>query len=144
MAMALRRSPRLAGSSGRTFSQLASKVIGKGKKANASKNKSSLQQQRKKSNSSVKRNSTSQFAKGPTRDHEREKWELGFKNVAGVDEAGRGPLVGPVVAAACILHGDNFDLELEGINDSKKMTEKQRETCYEILVSNPKRVSYAW
>jgi ribonuclease HII len=52
--------------------------------------------------------------------------------VCGVDEAGRGPLAGPVVAAAVILPG-NFDAS--GIADSKKLTESQRETCYERIVN---------
>ncbi len=51
----------------------------------------------------------------------------GFHHIAGVDEAGRGPLAGPVVAAACILpEGETF----YGLNDSKKMTEKRREALY--------------
>ena len=51
--------------------------------------------------------------------------------IAGVDEAGRGPLAGPVVAAAVILHPG---AEILGINDSKKLSEKKRETLYpEIL-----------
>ena len=78
---------------------------------------------------------------GPSRLHEQEKWSLGYKLVAGVDEAGRGPLVGPVVAAACILHQD---IELVGINDSKKMSEQQRDQCYDILVNSPSAVSFAW
>ena len=78
---------------------------------------------------------------GPSRLHEQEKWSLGHKLVAGVDEAGRGPLVGPVVAAACILHQD---IELVGINDSKKMSEQQRDQCYDFLVNSPSAVSFAW
>ena len=54
----------------------------------------------------------------------------GYKNICGVDEAGRGPLCGPVVAAACILpHG----LFIEGLNDSKKLTEKKREVLFDII-----------
>merc|ERR1711937_726287 len=70
--------------------------------------------------------SSARSSGGPTRDHERRKWAKGFKLVAGVDEAGRGPLVGPVVAAACVLSRD-LDLNLAGLDDSKKMTEEQRE-----------------
>lgn len=56
--------------------------------------------------------------------------EAGYRFIAGVDEAGRGPLAGPVVAAACILpEGVNF----HGLNDSKKMTVKRREAL-EILI----------
>lgn len=46
---------------------------------------------------------TKSLKKFPSRDLEMKLWELGFRNVAGVDEAGRGPLAGPVVAAACII-----------------------------------------
>ena len=48
-------------------------------------------------------------------------------NIAGVDEAGRGPLVGSVVAAAVILDPNN---PIEGLNDSKKLSEKKRENFY--------------
>ena len=52
------------------------------------------------------------------------------KTVAGVDEAGRGPLAGPVVVAAVIL---NPEIEIEGLNDSKKISEKKREKLFEII-----------
>jgi ribonuclease HII len=55
----------------------------------------------------------------------------GFPMVCGVDEAGRGPLCGPVVAAACILP---LDCEIEGLNDSKKLTEKKREALFDIIL----------
>ena len=55
------------------------------------------------------------------------------KIICGVDEAGRGPLAGPVVAAACILP-DNF--YLEELNDSKKLTEKKREKIFDIIIKN--------
>ena len=54
----------------------------------------------------------------------------GYKNICGVDEAGRGPLCGPVVAAACILPDG---LYIEGLNDSKKLTEKKREALFDII-----------
>ncbi len=57
--------------------------------------------------------------------------EDGFPVVCGVDEAGRGPLCGPVVAAACILP---LDCEIEGLNDSKKLTEKKREALFDIIL----------
>lgn len=57
----------------------------------------------------------------------------GFKLICGVDEAGRGPLAGPVYAAACILPDD---LEIEGLNDSKKISEKKREALYDIIIEN--------
>ena len=55
----------------------------------------------------------------------------GFPVVCGVDEAGRGPLCGPVVAAACILP---LDCEIEGLNDSKKLTEKKREKLFDEIL----------
>jgi ribonuclease HII len=55
----------------------------------------------------------------------------GFNVIAGVDEAGRGPLAGPVVAAACILPEGYL---LRGIDDSKKLTREQRESFYEELM----------
>ncbi len=58
---------------------------------------------------------------------EKELRSKGYRAVAGVDEAGRGPLAGPVVAAACILPEDGV---LYGLNDSKKMTVKRREYLY--------------
>ena len=57
----------------------------------------------------------------------------GYPLLCGVDEAGRGPLVGPVVAAAVILPSD---FQLEGINDSKKLTEKKREALFEMIKEN--------
>lgn len=61
---------------------------------------------------------------------EREKRSEGYTYIAGVDEAGRGPLAGPVCAAAVILGEDTF---IEGINDSKKLTEKRREELFDII-----------
>ncbi|MBR2742967.1 MAG: ribonuclease HII [Clostridia bacterium] len=61
---------------------------------------------------------------------ENEAKKEGYKVVAGVDEAGRGPLAGPVVAAAVILP----DEPIEGINDSKKLSEKKREALYDIIM----------
>jgi ribonuclease HII len=54
----------------------------------------------------------------------------GYKNICGVDEAGRGPLCGPVVAAAVILEKD---VHIEGVNDSKKLSEKKREIIFELI-----------
>lgn len=56
--------------------------------------------------------------------------EEGFSLICGVDEAGRGPLAGPVCAAAVILPPD---LEIEGLNDSKKLSEKRREALYPVI-----------
>lgn len=61
---------------------------------------------------------------------ERELYNKNITLIAGVDEAGRGPLCGPVVAGACILP-KNY--HLEGLNDSKQLTEKKREEFFEIL-----------
>ena len=68
---------------------------------------------------------------------EKEYNEKGYAFVCGVDEAGRGPLFGPVVAAACILPQG---LVIEGLNDSKKLTEKKREKLYDEIIANA--VSY--
>lgn len=62
--------------------------------------------------------------------YEKELNEKGIKLIAGVDEVGRGPLIGPVVAAAVILP-ENF--ELKGLTDSKKLSEKKREEYYGII-----------
>lgn len=62
---------------------------------------------------------------------ENDYYNKGYKFVCGIDEAGRGPLSGPVVAAACILPRDIFIPEL---NDSKKLTEKKREKIFDIIV----------
>lgn len=68
---------------------------------------------------------------------ERAKHADGYTYIAGVDEAGRGPLAGPVYAAAVILPDDVF---IEGINDSKKLSEKRREELYDIICE--KAVAY--
>ena len=57
-------------------------------------------------------------------------YDDGFSCVCGVDEAGRGPLAGPVCAAAVILPPD---LEIEGLNDSKKLTDKRRRALYDVI-----------
>ncbi len=61
---------------------------------------------------------------------ENELYEKGYTQVCGVDEAGRGPLCGPVVAAACILP---CGLVIPGLNDSKKLSEKKREFLFEQI-----------
>lgn len=61
---------------------------------------------------------------------ERSLKEKGFSAVCGVDEAGRGPLCGSVVAAACILPED---VDLPGLNDSKKLTPKKREALFDLI-----------
>ncbi len=62
---------------------------------------------------------------------ENEFCAQGFKNIAGVDEAGRGPLAGPVVSAAVILP-DDFDAP--GVNDSKKLTPRKRDKLYDQIL----------
>ena len=62
--------------------------------------------------------------------YEKELNQKGIKLIAGVDEVGRGPLIGPVVAAAVILPEDYY---LDGLTDSKKLSEKKREYFYEII-----------
>ena len=70
---------------------------------------------------------------------ERPLWERDVLRVAGVDEAGRGPLAGPVVAAAAILPPRwaqaGLPVELAGLNDSKQLTEAQREKYFEFLTT---------
>lgn len=64
--------------------------------------------------------------------------ENGYKVICGVDEAGRGPLAGPVYAAAVVLPKD---FVIDGINDSKKLSEKKREELFEII--KEKSVAYS-
>ena len=66
----------------------------------------------------------------PDYSYEKAAATSGFKLICGVDEAGRGPLAGPVCAAAVILPED---LEIEGLNDSKKLSEKKREQLFDII-----------
>lgn len=65
--------------------------------------------------------------------YEKEAAGQGITCICGIDEAGRGPLAGPVSAAAVILP---LGLEIEGLDDSKKLTEKKREALYDVIVSN--------
>ena len=74
----------------------------------------------------------------PSFDIENEKRAEGYKNICGCDEAGRGPLCGPVVAAAVILSPDTV---IEGLNDSKKLTEKKRELLFDVI--KEKAIAYA-
>ena len=62
--------------------------------------------------------------------YEHLAWSEGFETVCGVDEAGAGPLMGPVYAAAVILPRE---LEIPGLNDSKKLTEKKREALFPVI-----------
>lgn len=65
--------------------------------------------------------------------YEKELWEKGFSFVAGVDEVGRGPLIGPVVTACVVLP---HDFVLEGLTDSKKISEKKRNQFYQYIMDH--------
>ena len=69
----------------------------------------------------------------PDYEYEAKAISLGFQNVCGVDEAGRGPLAGPVYAAAVILPQS---LVIDGLNDSKKLSEKKREMLYDKVTES--------
>ena len=66
------------------------------------------------------------------KEYEDNLYKNGIKYICGIDEAGRGPLAGPVVVAAVILPKDSF---IEGVNDSKKVSEKKREKLYEQITN---------
>ena len=66
-------------------------------------------------------------------ENEKELFKDGYKLIAGSDEVGRGPLVGPVVAAAVILP---VNYKLEGLTDSKKLSEKKRNLFYKIIIKD--------
>ena len=63
--------------------------------------------------------------------YEKELYEKGINFIGGVDEVGRGPLVGPVVAACVVLPKDFY---LEGLTDSKKLSEKKRNIFYKYII----------
>ena len=65
--------------------------------------------------------------------YEKELYDEGIKFIGGVDEVGRGPLIGPVVAACVVL---SKDFKLDGLNDSKKLSEKKRDIFYEYIINN--------
>lgn len=71
---------------------------------------------------------------------EREQWNNGLQTVCGVDEAGAGPLAGPVYAAAVVLPRE---LEVPGLDDSKKLTEKKREALFDIIVEQAEAYAIA-
>lgn len=66
-------------------------------------------------------------------EYENDLYSKGYKYIAGCDEAGRGPLYGPVVAACCVLPND---FKLEGLTDSKQLTEKRREKYIDYIKEN--------
>ena len=63
---------------------------------------------------------------------EKEIYDTGIETICGIDEAGRGPLAGPVVVAAVIMPKDSM---IEGVNDSKKVSEKKREVIYDQIIN---------
>ncbi len=73
--------------------------------------------------------------------YERQAWAVGFQNVAGIDEAGRGPLAGPVVAGAVLFDVAFLQAErkglLAGLTDSKSLSESRREHYFAILTAHP-------
>lgn len=72
---------------------------------------------------------------------EREQWNRGYGFLCGVDEAGAGPLAGPVYAAAVILPRE---IEIPGLNDSKKLTEKKREILFDEITAQAEAWSVAF
>ena len=71
------------------------------------------------------------------KEHENELRDKGFKTICGIDEAGRGPLAGPVVVASVIMPANSM---IEGVNDYKKISEKKREKIYDQILEEA--VSY--
>lgn len=69
---------------------------------------------------------------------EKDLYQKGFQNICGIDEAGRGPLAGPVVVAGVIMPQDS---KIEGVNDSKKVSEKKREKLYDLILEEA--ISYS-
>ena len=69
---------------------------------------------------------------------EKDLHKKGFKYICGIDEAGRGPLAGPVVVAGAIMPEDSM---IEGVNDSKKVSEKKREILYDKIIEEA--ISYS-
>ena len=72
---------------------------------------------------------------------ENEIYAEGFELICGVDEAGRGPLAGPVCAAAVILPRG---IEIAGLDDSKKLTDKKREALYDVICENARTYGIAF
>lgn len=74
---------------------------------------------------------------GPTDEFELEARRRGYRRIAGLDEAGRGPLAGPVVAAAVVLPSR---CRLAGVNDSKQVSESERARLYEVIVERARGI----
>ncbi|MBQ3284987.1 MAG: ribonuclease HII [Ruminococcus sp.] len=73
--------------------------------------------------------------------YEKEAMAKGYRHICGVDEAGRGPLAGPVCAAAVILPEGCI---IEGVNDSKKLTEKKRDALFDVIIETAVSCSIAF
>jgi ribonuclease HII len=74
--------------------------------------------------------------KQPNFQEEKKLWKKGYKKIVGIDEAGRGPLAGPVVACALVIKNcSKFDFKQ--IKDSKKLSPKRREELYKTLIKHP-------
>lgn len=73
--------------------------------------------------------------------YEREQWAQGIQTLCGVDEAGAGPLAGPVYAAAVILPRE---IDIPGLNDSKKLTSTRREALYDLITARAECWSVAF
>ena len=71
-------------------------------------------------------------------EYEQKAQQMGYKYICGIDEVGRGPLAGPVVACSVIMDLDNL---IEGVDDSKKLSAKKREKLYDEIIS--KAISYS-
>ena len=69
---------------------------------------------------------------------EKDLYQKGFQKIGGIDEAGRGPLAGPVVIAGVIMPQNSM---IEGVNDSKKVSEKKREKLYDLIIEEA--ISYS-
>ena len=74
-------------------------------------------------------------------EYEQQAAAKGYRAVCGVDEAGRGPLAGPVCAAAVILPQGKI---IEGVNDSKKLSEKKREALFEVIKTEARSYAVAY
>ncbi|MFC1663614.1 ribonuclease HII [Patescibacteria group bacterium] len=68
---------------------------------------------------------------------ERKLWKKGFKRVVCLDESGRGPLSGPVIACALFFQQSSRSKQIPKVKDSKKLTPKKREELYKILIGHP-------
>lgn len=71
---------------------------------------------------------------------EKDFYQKGFEKICGIDEAGRGPLAGPVVVAGVIMPQDSM---IEGVNDSKKISETKREKLYDLILEEATSYSVA-